>query len=872
MLSRFAATSTPEPPPLRTSFDGFRRRRVWKTSSVSSSFTGIPTRTPPANQKTLPGPAKRKAPVKKAAFKSLPAQRKKLSAAAPRKNLRTPATSGKAVPSKVADLQGSLRGTPDGQTRTHAPPILLRSDPGTSHDRPSTSAESSSNIPRWPASSPPQMSSLAEVEFGMASEAAMELQSADASSFGVQRAGLAALAMPNTSSYTSVAGAASVPPSLPAQVSIHQDPQPQASAEQGSRLLQELGNIFKTLINSPSAANTQTSTGIHENSYKDVFVCQATPLAKEFLKSDHKKDTEEERRRPVARTFTNWLQAFCIYSNLLCEKFPNLGPGLFKHLDIILEAYRSYGGVAWFLYDDRVRQKMAVHKSMLWGSKDIDLGMGMLAPKPQSLQNQTKNVATYSFQSASGRHRSRKFRLPEFSVEFNSNKLEEFISQSLSKKTWRDYLNTWQNWLNHKANREGVNGDLDHLILLMLEHVEAQHSVAYVKKQLAGISFFLRLFGQVDVTKAAVVKQFLKGWHKGKFVADKRKPITLDLLHKLLLVSESVCLSDYEATLFKLLFLLMFFAALRVSEAVRASKLKHGIRSAVWNDLWQLFSLMLHKWGTPDIVIIHLGGNDIGKAKIWDLSRQIKRDLAVLHFNLPQAIIVWSEMVSRLPWLQQPNLKALERCKKKLNFGICKFMKSLNLLTYRHEELELDISNDIFNVGLQNAIEKAMFKWECAQCRTGMPGAHQKTLDLGPTGKPFALSQGNVETRLGVHHGADSLKGELSTATASHTSHDFARCKFTTTTPLRISRTTYQSGSPPYVLRALHLTPLGISVVPPPSFSERATTDFHLGLGCPHCPDYHFSLSVADPRLLSLLLLGGVPATLSNFALTGYGT
>ncbi|OCT94607.1 hypothetical protein XELAEV_18012289mg [Xenopus laevis] len=110
----------------------------------------------------------------------------------------------------------------------------------------------------------------------------------------------------------------------------------------------------------------------------------------------------------------------------------------------------------------------------------------------------------------------------------------------------------------------------------MLEHTDAQHSVAYVKKQLAGISFFLRLFGQVDVTKAAVVKQFLKGWHKEKFVADKRKPITLDLLHKLLLVSESVCLSDYEATLFKLLFLLMFFAALRVNEAVSASKLKQG--------------------------------------------------------------------------------------------------------------------------------------------------------------------------------------------------------------------------------------------------------------------------------------------------------
>ncbi|OCT94608.1 hypothetical protein XELAEV_18012290mg [Xenopus laevis] len=377
MLSRFAATSVSEPPPFaaedeKAGLEEIKRVIVGCRQELQGDSD--------ENSACLSEDTSGKAPVKKAAFKSLPAQRNKLSAAAPRKNLRTPAASSKAVPASVKDLQGQLRSTSEGQTR-------------------------------WPASSPPQTSSLAEVEFRMASEAAMELQSADASGFGAQRAGLATLAMPNTSSYPTLRSAFN---------RIHSHRQVR---KQGSRLLQELGNIFKTLINSnsPGAANTQISTGIHENSYKDVFVCQATPLglhlsgtvrekiikgdyvdllsllpsAKEFLKSDHKGDTEEEeRRRPVARTFTNWLQDFCIYFNILYERFPNLGPGLFKHLYIILEAYRSYGGVAWFLYDDRVRQKMAVHKSMLWGSKDIDLWMGMLAPKPQPLQNQPKNVAS----------------------------------------------------------------------------------------------------------------------------------------------------------------------------------------------------------------------------------------------------------------------------------------------------------------------------------------------------------------------------------------------------------------------------------------------------------------------------------------------
>ncbi|OCT79806.1 hypothetical protein XELAEV_18026617mg, partial [Xenopus laevis] len=376
--------------PPRTSCNGFRRRRVWNKSSTSSlvavrNFKGIRMRTPPANSEDTSGSrskptgsstkrGKINALVKKAAFRNHPAQKKKLPAVTARKNLCTQAASSKPASTSDKDLQGQHLIASSSQPRTYAPPVLLRSDPGKA--------------------SP-------EVEFGMVMEAAMELQSADASSSGAQRAGLATVAMPNTSSHHMVARAASVPPSVPAQ---------------GSKLLQELSNIFKTLINSntPGVANTQISTGVHENSYKDVFLCKATPLGlylpstvkekilkgdyidmlsllpsvKEFLKSERKGDSEEERHRPVARTFTNWLQAFCIYSNILCEWSPNLGPGLFKHLDIILEAYRSYGGVVSFLDDDRVRQKMAVHKSMLWRSKDIDLWMGMLAPKRQSVENQ----------------------------------------------------------------------------------------------------------------------------------------------------------------------------------------------------------------------------------------------------------------------------------------------------------------------------------------------------------------------------------------------------------------------------------------------------------------------------------------------------
>lgn len=153
-----------------------------------------------------------------------------------------------------------------------------------------------------------------------------------------------------------------------------------------------------------------------------------------------------------------------------------------------------------------------------------------------------------------------------------------------------------------------------------------------------------------------------------------------------------------------------------------------GLRGARWNDLHTIIAKLHCQWGKPDIIFIHLGGNDIGRIKTIDLIKCMRRDLAQLHFALPDTIIVWSEIISRQPWLTDIRLKPLERCRRKINHNLSKFLESLKMLPYRHSELELggnglqdvdgvhlsDIGHDIFNVGIQNAIEKAIFKWKCA--------------------------------------------------------------------------------------------------------------------------------------------------------------
>ncbi|OCT76962.1 hypothetical protein XELAEV_18032166mg [Xenopus laevis] len=57
---------------------------------------------------------------------------------------------------------------------------------------------------------------------------------------------------------------------------------------------------------------------------------------------------------------------------------PDLAPQLFKHIDIVLEAYNSLGGIGWFIYEEKFRQNMTIHRELEWGTKDIDLWLGMM--------------------------------------------------------------------------------------------------------------------------------------------------------------------------------------------------------------------------------------------------------------------------------------------------------------------------------------------------------------------------------------------------------------------------------------------------------------------------------------------------------------
>lgn len=98
----------------------------------------------------------------------------------------------------------------------------------------------------------------------------------------------------------------------------------------------------------------------------------------------------------MTKSFNNWLQAFCIFSSVLCEKCPSKSSGLLQHIDIIPEAYKHFGGSVWFSYNESFRQKLAVHPSLKWGVKDMRLWLNIFLSQGSAFIKQSANVAPTS--------------------------------------------------------------------------------------------------------------------------------------------------------------------------------------------------------------------------------------------------------------------------------------------------------------------------------------------------------------------------------------------------------------------------------------------------------------------------------------------
>uniref|UniRef100_A0A8C8SKU3 Tumor susceptibility 101 n=1 Tax=Pelusios castaneus TaxID=367368 RepID=A0A8C8SKU3_9SAUR len=144
-----------------------------------------------------------------------------------------------------------------------------------------------------------------------------------------------------------------------------------------------------------------------------------------------------------------------------------------------------------------------------------------------------------------------------------------------------------------------------------------------------------------------------------------------------------------------------------------------GKSGMMWD---QLISTVFHarrRLPDPDVLVIHLGGNDLGTTKLLDIIIRIKRDLGFIKQTFKNVILVWSNIVPRKAWNQEESYKFMDKNRKKVNKEIGKFMKFIGGYVISHDSLvpespglfHLDgvllsqSGTDVFNLDLLSVLE-----------------------------------------------------------------------------------------------------------------------------------------------------------------------
>ena len=80
-----------------------------------------------------------------------------------------------------------------------------------------------------------------------------------------------------------------------------------------------------------------------------------------------------KKKAPVIEKFTDWIQAFCTYSQTLLSVNPHLGGDLVTFVGTVARLARDHPSLAWAAYERSFRANVVADPSLKWGRLDQEL-------------------------------------------------------------------------------------------------------------------------------------------------------------------------------------------------------------------------------------------------------------------------------------------------------------------------------------------------------------------------------------------------------------------------------------------------------------------------------------------------------------------
>jgi integrase len=119
---------------------------------------------------------------------------------------------------------------------------------------------------------------------------------------------------------------------------------------------------------------------------------------------------------------------------------------------------------------------------------------------------------------------------------------------------------------------ELVDFTLEKLVLLIAYLFEEGKSSNTISAYLAALSYHLKFKGKPDITTNFIINNLVNGTKRLAAGPDIRRPITVTVLGHLLQALAHVTKAYYQRIMFEAMFLLAFYAFLRIGEITSRSK------------------------------------------------------------------------------------------------------------------------------------------------------------------------------------------------------------------------------------------------------------------------------------------------------------
>ncbi|XP_077127852.1 uncharacterized protein LOC143783335 [Ranitomeya variabilis] len=147
-----------------------------------------------------------------------------------------------------------------------------------------------------------------------------------------------------------------------------------------------------------------------------------------------------------------------------------------------------------------------------------------------------------------------------------------------------------------------------------------------------------------------------------------------------------------------------------------------GIKGLRWRQIFLEMVDIAKRAKGPVVLVLHAGGNDLGKRKGAELYTVRSTDVERFVGLLPDMVVVWSEIIPRAVWHGAKDVKAIENSRKRINTKTSKLVRENYGIVVRHQELEgnnvaslrpdgihlTDVGLDIFLEGLRDGVEQAL--------------------------------------------------------------------------------------------------------------------------------------------------------------------